>query len=413
MKSLWRITVPVSGVALICGAAIAWHFVAVRAVKRKLSEDAKACRVRAEQGDANAQSELARLYYHGKGVPQDYSATISLYRKAADQGNPKAQYGLAFLYQQGKGVPQDYPQALDWCRKAATQGFAQAQYALGYTYYAGKEVPQDYTEAASWYLRAADQGYAEAQTDLGYMYSQGKGVPQDDTEAARWYRKAADQGYPRAQASLGYAYSEGKGVPRDYAQSARWYRKAAKHGDEYALRALDAMNIPFTAVRKIHLSVTFLGFIVLLVGSRGSIRSQQQRKVTLAALVGLLWLGLTVYGYFHIGVLLSLSAINAFYFGKGLLTGIGTALLFSFLWQQGFKIALGISGLLFIGFNIYAPLHYDLRRFASCPRAFYSINALLMGLAASLAALLWFERQENKGSQGGNDGIWPATVSEN
>jgi len=138
MKSRWRIAVPVGCVALICGAALTWHFVKARATERKLAADAKACRVRAEQGDSNAQYDLARLYYQGKGVPQDYAKAAGWYRKAADQGNAKAQNGVGFRYEWGKGVAQDYMEAAVWYHKAADQGYAKAQYALGYMYYQGK-----------------------------------------------------------------------------------------------------------------------------------------------------------------------------------------------------------------------------------------------------------------------------------
>src|SRR5690349_3273633 len=111
MKSFWRIAVPVGCVALICVVAIVWHFVGARATTRTLAEDAKTCRVRAEQGDANAQYDLARLYYHGKGVPQDYADATRWYRKAADQGDAKAQYARGYTYFEGKGVPQDYTEA--------------------------------------------------------------------------------------------------------------------------------------------------------------------------------------------------------------------------------------------------------------------------------------------------------------
>ena len=68
MKLLWRIVVPVACVALTGGAAVGWHFLEARATQRKLVEGAKACRVRAERGEENAQYDLARRYYQGKGV---------------------------------------------------------------------------------------------------------------------------------------------------------------------------------------------------------------------------------------------------------------------------------------------------------------------------------------------------------
>jgi TPR repeat protein len=447
MKSLRGIAVLLICVVLIAAAAITWHFVEAKTTERKLAEDAKVCRVRAEQGDVTAQYELGRMYYQGKGVPQDYVEALRWYRKAADQGNAKGQYGVGFMYEEGKGVPQDYAQAiawyrkaagqgnekaqyglayiyhegkgvprdpvvaLDWFRKSADLGYGRAQYALGYTYYLGKEVPQDYATAVGWYRKSADQGDAEAQSDLGYMYAEGKGVPQDYTEAVRWYHKAADQGYARGQDGLGYAYSHGAGVPQNYAEAARWYRKAAKQGDEYARRALESMNIRLGATRKITLSVTFVFCLFLLISSNGSIRTRQQRRTTLPGLLGLTRVGLDVYGYSHFGIVLSLSAVNAFYFGKSLLGGIFLAMLVPIVWANGVKIVLRTCGILFIGFNIYAITHYDLRHLASCPRAFYSANGLLIGTVITSAMFLWLDREKTRGSQNGNDAVASGTVA--
>ena len=243
------------------------------------------------------------------------------------------------------------------------------------------------------------------------MYAEGKGVPQDYTEAVRWYRKAADQGYARGQDGLGYAYSHGGGVPQNYAEAARWYRKAAKQGDEYARRALDSMNIRLTATRKITLSVTFVFCLLLLVRPNGSTRTRQQQRTTLPGLFGLTRVGLDVYGYSHFGILLALSAVNAFYFGKSLLGGIFLAMLVPIVLANGVKILLRICGILFIGFNIYAITHYDLRHLPSSQRVFFSANALLIGTAITSAMLLWLDREKTGGSQNSNDAVASGTVA--
>ena len=399
MKLLPKLAVPVLCLVLICAIAVAWHFIKAKATQRKLVEDAKTLRVRAEQGDAYAQYELARLYYKGKGVPQNYSDAFDWYQKAADQGNAKAQYGVGFMYDWGRGVQQDYTQAVNWSRKAADQGYANGQYVLGWNYYYGKGVSQDYCEAARWYRKAADQGYAEAQSYLGYMYVHAECVPQDYTEGVGWYRKAADQGHARAESALGYAYSIGASVPQDYAQSARWYRKAAAQGDDYARRALDAMNLRFTVPDKILLTVTVLGSLLLLINTRESIRSRKQQMAAVGGLLLLSSAGMEVYGYFHYGILLSLSAVSAFFFCKSFLGGVSLAMLLAFVWPQGFKAALGIFGMLFIAFNLYGATHYDLRHSAACPRSFYSSNGLLIGAAITLGILLLSARNEMEDSQ--------------
>jgi TPR repeat protein len=410
MKSIGKFAAPLICVALFCGAAISWHFIKARVTERKLAEAAKAFRLRAEQGDANAQHELAGMYYQGKGVPQDYAEAVVWDRKAADQGNPKAQYGLGFMYHQGKGLAQNYNEAVSWWRKAAEQGYAKAQYALGNEYCEGNNVPRNYTEGAGWYHKAADQGYADAQYTLGYMYYEGKEVPQDDSEAVAWYRKAADQGYAKAQYALGYMYFQGKGVRRNHAEAARWFRKAAKQGDVNSRLALAAMKIGFDTPDKVLLSLGFLGSVLLLILSRGDIRNPKQRRVAIAGLLGALRVGLDVYGHYHFGILQALSAVNVFYFGESLLSGIFGAVLLPVFWPRGFKIVLIICGMLFIGFNVYAMTNYDLRRFAACPRAFYSANGLLMGVAITSALHLWLA-EKSSGSGNGNVRVAPATVT--
>jgi hypothetical protein len=61
------------------------------------------------------------MYSSGEGVPQDYAAAMTWYRKAADQGDAHAQFALGRMYGQGQGVPQDYVQAHKWVDLAAAR----------------------------------------------------------------------------------------------------------------------------------------------------------------------------------------------------------------------------------------------------------------------------------------------------
>ena len=168
MKSPWKIAVPILCIALISWAVITWQ-VQKRAKTNelKLAQDARVCRVRAEQGDAEAEAKLGSMYSHGQGVPQDYAEALRWYRKAADQGDRNAENGIALMYSQAQGVPQDYAEALRWYHKAADQGYAKAQYNLGNMYYYGRGVPQDRAEAERWYHKAANQGDEYARRALG------------------------------------------------------------------------------------------------------------------------------------------------------------------------------------------------------------------------------------------------------
>ncbi len=55
---------------------------------------------------------------------KDYATALREWRPLAEQGDADAQYNLALMYDRGYGVPQDYVQARQWYEKAAAQGDA-------------------------------------------------------------------------------------------------------------------------------------------------------------------------------------------------------------------------------------------------------------------------------------------------
>ena len=59
----------------------------------------KWCRKAAEQGHADAQSNLARMLAYGRGVPQDLSEALRWLRKAVAQGNENAANGIQCVQQ--------------------------------------------------------------------------------------------------------------------------------------------------------------------------------------------------------------------------------------------------------------------------------------------------------------------------
>ena len=123
-------------------------------------------RTKAEQGLAEAQSNLGLMYVKGQGVTRDYAEAVKWYRKAAEQGLAEAQYNLGQMYYKGQGVTRDYAEAVKWFRKAAEQGLAAAQYNLGVMYRKGEGVTRDYEKAYIWFARAAAQGHEDASKTL-------------------------------------------------------------------------------------------------------------------------------------------------------------------------------------------------------------------------------------------------------
>ena len=80
----------------------------------------------AEQGNAEAQYNLAVMYHRGEGVERDYSMAKQWYKKSAEQGNAMAQYNLAVMYQRGEGDSKDEVMARYWFKKSCESGYQEA-----------------------------------------------------------------------------------------------------------------------------------------------------------------------------------------------------------------------------------------------------------------------------------------------
>mgnify|MGYP002763049799 FL=1 len=190
--------------------------------------------LKAKTGDAEAQNDLGKAYYEGKGVEKNFTEAVKWYKKAAYQGNAKAQEGLAICYDNGNGVEENIKEAVKWYTRAAEQGNADAQNDLGYCYEFGEGVEENIKEAVKWYTKAAEQGLPIAQCNLGVCYENGDGVEKNLEEAIKWYTKAADQGYAKAQYYLGKAYDKGEGVAKNDSEAMKWYLKAIKNNSPEA-----------------------------------------------------------------------------------------------------------------------------------------------------------------------------------
>jgi hypothetical protein len=88
-------------------------------VHQDFAEAAKWFQKAADQGDAEAESHLAGMYWTGDGVPKDKAEGLRRYLKAANQGDVGAYMNLANFYQNGDGVPKDNVRAYYWSRLAS------------------------------------------------------------------------------------------------------------------------------------------------------------------------------------------------------------------------------------------------------------------------------------------------------
>ena len=127
------------------------------------------------------------------------NSDLSELTRKAEQGDAEAQYNLAMVYDVGVGVTKSYAESGKWYLKAANQGLAEAQFQLGVRYFEfSKSGKDNFVTAFAWFFKAANQGIAEAQYNVGVMYQLGRGVPQNKLEAYKWFNIAGAQGYAKA-----------------------------------------------------------------------------------------------------------------------------------------------------------------------------------------------------------------------
>lgn len=201
--------------------------------------------VLADEGHAEAQYQLGRLYDYGLGVNCDKYAATQWYKKAAEQGHSDAQYDLGYNYIEGEGTETDYAQGRYWIEKAKRQGNANADVMLGGIYEHGRGVPEDLGKAFEYYLQAAKAGVKEGQFNAGLFYLLGKGVKCDKAKAAEWISKAADQGHSNACFNLGLQLYHGDGIPVDIDRGIAYIAKAAALGHSKAIMFCQIFNIEY------------------------------------------------------------------------------------------------------------------------------------------------------------------------
>jgi uncharacterized protein len=89
-------------------------------------------KLKAEQGDAKAQAQLASMYLLGRnGIEKDEQQAATWFTKSAEQHFVDAEVVLAALYDRGIGVTQNVETATQWYEKAAKQGHTPSKAILG------------------------------------------------------------------------------------------------------------------------------------------------------------------------------------------------------------------------------------------------------------------------------------------
>lgn len=114
------------------------------------------------------------------------------YLISANEGNAEAQFDIAYAYFNGEGIERDYASAAMWFKRSARQNYAKAQYNLAYCYMNGRDVPRDYDKAFDLLHQSANNNYKRAQLTLADCYANGILVEQNEKESQKWMAMAAN-----------------------------------------------------------------------------------------------------------------------------------------------------------------------------------------------------------------------------
>jgi TPR repeat protein len=184
---------------------------------------------------------LARMYYFGEGIEQDFEQSYRWFLHAGKQNHRASKYYVAQHYYNGLARDKNLTEAKNWFEQAAELGDSDAQFRLGWMYSNAEGVEQSYQSAFNWYRKAAEQGHSAAQNNLGVMFAEGQGTEKDEYQAFKWYEMAAKQGDKVAQNNVGVRYENGTGVPQNYKLAAFWYAMSVQNNYQNAQSNLDAM----------------------------------------------------------------------------------------------------------------------------------------------------------------------------
>ncbi len=211
------------------------------AIPQNYAEALKWFLVVAEKGNITAQNYVGYMCLEGLGTEKNYHEAMKWLLRAARRGNDYSQHYVGHLYEYGLGVEANATEAYKWYRRAAGSGNAQAQYIVGNSYYREYyTMKQNIPEAIKWFRKAGEQGHLQAQLELGYLYENHPsfydGTMEIDAprEAFTWYSKAAEQGHADAQCHLGRLFDHGYGIIQNSQEAIAWYLKAAAQGHEGA-----------------------------------------------------------------------------------------------------------------------------------------------------------------------------------
>lgn len=190
----------------------------------------------AQDGYAQSQFNLGRMYEDGRGVLGNITEAARWYRRAADQGHHAATTALRAAATQiaqtlAPTAPEPHVPLVHECDLRAAHPDDARKVSAGVTW--ERIDPAAATQAC----RQAVDAYP-LEPRFKFQYARALDRARDVEEAVKWYEIAAKTGYPQAQYNLGSMYRSGRGTVLNPERAARWYLSAAERGSHLAILAL-------------------------------------------------------------------------------------------------------------------------------------------------------------------------------
>jgi len=193
-----RLFVSAGLLLLLSASASAYDFKKMEAAIESLSPATQSeWERKALAGDPLAQNVTGMAYKYGIGVRQDHGTSILWFHLAAEQGEADAQFNLARIYdtradgpyKKKRAAPADDAAAFKWYRLSAEQGHTQAQVKLAQLHAKGRaSVAPDPVQAYKWLTIAAARGDATAvklRVDLAAGLTREQ-IAEGDGQAKAW-----------------------------------------------------------------------------------------------------------------------------------------------------------------------------------------------------------------------------------
>jgi len=177
--------------------------------------------------------------YEEQGKPRK---AYEWYMRAAHAGNNKGWFNMARMFFHGEGVKQDYQAAYQYFMDLYEKDYTAVCLYLGlYAEYGFLEEP-DYEAALKYYEQGIEAGDEYCPVNLGRMYSLGIGVPVDLKKGLELYRLGWERGDAMAATNIAYCYEVGQGIRKNRKKAIEYYIYAAELGEEHAIEALERLG---------------------------------------------------------------------------------------------------------------------------------------------------------------------------